>query len=277
MLNRFAIAVSLAFVPLGSQAQSHLTVTGQWEYHDASRMETDEGLNVCFQLDATSVARNPQLQQWGGALCLSNPSEGARLLGVVQAAQRPGCKYVAKGTATVVLANVRLLPEDEMYDERIEARLMQVRVNRVTSALGSDCDRSITSRGFASIHEAIAALGTHPSYAGVSASDFVRIDAGNGYAELDASTQMWLQRGASNMLVTYYEGNSGLHELGVYRYEGGRWHNASSDVLPGCTESAKKFKGTNFYLDSSNGRPVLRSLPGREAWTYANGRFARQR
>ncbi|MCU1055340.1 hypothetical protein JAK47_12450 [Stenotrophomonas maltophilia] len=277
MLNRFAIAVSLAFVPLCSQAQSYLTVTGQWEYHDASRMETDEGLNVCFQLDATSVARNPQLQQLGGALCLSNPSEGAKLLGVVQAAQGPGCKYVAKGTATVVLANVRLLPEDDMYDERIEARLLRVRVNRVTSPLGSDCDRRSNSQGFASINEAIAALGTHPGYAGVSASDFVRIDASNGYAELDASTQMWLPRAASNMLVTYYEGNSGLHELGVYRYEGGRWRNASSDVLPGYTESVRQFKGTNFYLDSSNGRPVLRSLPGRDAWTYANGRFARQK
>ncbi len=277
MLTRLAIVASLAIVPLPSVAQGLLTVTGQWEYRDASRMETDEGLNVCFQLDAASVARNPQLQQLGGVLCLSNPSDAAKLLGVVPSGQKPGCKYVAKGTASVVLANVKLLPEDEMYDERIEARLMQVRVNRVTSPLGSDCDRRSTSQGFASINEAIAALGTHPGYVGVSASDFVRIDASNGYAELDASTQMWLPRGASNMLVTYYEGNSGLHELGVYRYEGGRWHNASSDVLPGYTESAKHFKGTNFYLDSSNGRPVLRSLPGREAWTYANGRFARQK
>ncbi|WP_333580436.1 hypothetical protein [Stenotrophomonas geniculata] len=275
MLNRLVIAASLAFVPLCSQAQSYLTVTGQWEYHDASRIETDEGLNVCFQLDAASLARNPQLQKLGGALCLSNPSEGAKLLGVVPNAQRPGCKDVAKGTATVVLANVRLLPEDEMYDERIEARLMQVRVNRVTSPLGTDCDRPSAAQGFASIHEAIAALRTHPSYAGVSASDFVRIDASSGYAELDASTQIWLPRGAANMLVTYYEGNSGLHELSVYRYEGEQWHNASRDVLPGYADSAQ-FNGTNFYLDSSDGKLVLRRLPGREAWAYANGRFARQ-
>lgn len=274
MLTRLAIAASLAIVPISSPAQGLLTVTGQWEYHDASRMETDEGLNICFQLDAASVARNPQLQQLGGALCLSNPSEAAKLLGVVPTAQKSGCKYIAKGTASVVLANVKLLPEDEMYDERIEARLMQVRVNRVTFPLGSDCDRlADASKGFTSIHDAIAALRTHPSYAGTLSSDFVRIDASNGFAELDASTQIWLPPGSSNTLVTHYEGNSGLHELNVYRYEDGKWRNVSRDALPGYTENASQFKGTNFYLENRGGKPVVRSLPGKKAWRFSEGRF----
>lgn len=274
MLTRLAIVTSLAIVPVSSQAQGPVTITGQWEYHDASHMETDEGLSLCFQLDAASVARNPQLQRLDGAFCLSNPSEGAKLLGVVQNSQMPGCKYIAKGTATVALTNVTLLPEDEMYDERVEARLIQVSLNSLTSSLRSDCDhRANASKGFASIHDAINALKTHPSYAGTSASDFVRIDASNGYAELDASTQMWLPPGSSNTLVTYYEGNSGLHELSVYRYEVGQWRNVSRDALPGYTENTSQFRGTNFYLENRGGKPVVVSLPGKKLWRFSEGRF----
>jgi len=161
-----------------------------------------------------------------------------------------------------------------MYDERVEARLTVVRANQLTSPLGSNCARSaVASKGFASIYDAIDTLGTHPVYRETSASDFVRIDTSSGFAELDASTQMWLPSGSSNTLVTYYEGNSGLHELSVYRYEGGHWHDVSKDALPGYTENSRQFNGTNFYLESRGGKPVMRSLPGKKAWRFSGDRF----
>jgi hypothetical protein len=69
MMKRITLVSALALVPFASQAQALLNVSGQWEYRDASKMETDEGLNLCFQLDSASIARSPQLRQHGGALC----------------------------------------------------------------------------------------------------------------------------------------------------------------------------------------------------------------
>jgi len=56
-------------------------------------------------------------------------------------------------------------------------------------------------------------------------------------------------------------------------YEDGKWRNVSRDVLPGYSENASQFKGTNFYLDNRGGKPVVRSLPGKKAWRFSDGRF----
>jgi len=274
MLKRITLVSALALVPFASQAQTLLNVSGQWEYRDASKMETDEGLNLCFQMDSSSIARSPQLRQHGGALCVSNPSAGAKLLGLPQGVAKSGCRYDAKGVASVGLTALTLLPEDEMYDARLQARLVSVKDNRIVSPLTPNCGTTEgASSSFNNIHDAIAALKTHPDFDTLSASDFARIDAVKGLAELDAATQIFLPPGSADTLVTYHDGNSAIHELTAYRYAGGKWLNVSREVLPGYQEDVARFRGTNFYLDGRSGTPTVRTLPDKRAWQYANGRF----
>lgn len=272
MLNRIVLVTALALYPLASQAQvTLLVVSGQWEYRDASQKETDEGVSLCFRLDAASAARNPQLRQFGGTLCVSNPTEGAELLGIAQGPHRAGCGYSAKGEATVALSGVRVLPEDEMFDERLEARLAGVKAKRITLPLTSDCGDQATAAasGFKSIYDAIAALKAHPDYASLSVSDFVRVDAASGLAELDASTQMFLLPGSTDMLVMYTENNVGTPFLTVERFDGRQWRDVSAAVLPGYTNK----NGSNYYLDGTGSTVKVRSLPAKRAWRYSEGRF----
>lgn len=275
MLNRIALATALALCPLASQAQvTPLVVSGQWEYRDASQKETDEGVSLCFRLDTASTARSPQLRQFGGALCVSNPAEGAKLVGIAQGPQRAGCGYSAKGEADVVLSGMRVLPEDEMYDERLEARLVDVKAKRATSPLTSDCsnDELAVSTGFKSIYDAIMALKAHSDYASLAVSDFVRVDAASGLAELDASTQMFLPPGSTDTLVIYTENNAGTPFLTVERFDGRQWRDVSAATLPGYVNR----NGSNYYLDGAGGIVKVRSLPAKKAWRYSGGRFVQE-
>lgn len=268
MLNRIALVTALALYPVASQAQVNpLVASGQWEYRDASQKETDEGVSLCFRLDAASTARNPQLRQFGGALCVSNPAEGAKLLGIGQAPHRARCGYSAKGEAAMVLSGLRVLPENEMYDERLEARLADVKAKRTTSPLTSDCGNKelAASESFKNIYDAIAALKAHPDYASLTVSDFVRVDAASGLAELDASTQMFLPPGSTDTLVMYTENNGGTPFLAVERFDGRRWHDVSAATLPGYFNK----NGSNYYLDGTK----IRDMSTRRPWRYINGRF----
>jgi len=272
MLNRIVLVTALVVCPLASQAQvTPLVVSGQWEYRDASQKETDEGVSLCFRLDAASTARNPQLRQFGGALCVSNPAEGAKLLGIAQASHRAGCGYSAKGEAAVVLSGLRVLPEDEMYDERLEARLADVKAKRTTSPLTSDCGNKelVVTAGFKSIYDGIAALKAHSHYASLSVSDFVRVDAASCLAELDASTQMFLPPGSTDTLVMYTENNAGTPFLTVERFDGRQWRDVSAAVLPGYINK----NGSNYYLDSTSGQVKVKEVGTRRAWSYSSGRF----
>jgi len=272
MLNRIALVVAMVLFPLASQAQvAPLAVSGQWEYRDASQEETDEGISLCFQLDAASTARSPQLRHFGGTLCVSNPAEGAKLLRLAQVARRAGCTYSAGGMASIFLSGLRTLPEDEMYEERLEARLMLVTANRTTSPLASDCgdESSAVIPSFKSIHDAIAALKAHPDYSSLSMSDFSRVDAVSGLAELGASTQMLLPPGSSDTLVMYTENNVGTPFLTVERFDGRQWRDVSDTTLPGYVNR----NGSNYYLDVSGGAVKVRNLPARKAWRYSGGRF----
>lgn len=272
MLNRIVLVAAVALSPLATQAQGiPLAASGQWEYSDASQKETDEGVTLCFRLDAESIARSPQLKQFGGALCVSNPAEGAKLLGIVQGPRRAGCGYSAKGDATVALSGVRVLPEDEMFDERLEARLAGVKAERITLPLTSDCgDQAMAAAsGFKSVYDAIAALKAHPDYASLSASDFVRVDAASGLAELDASTQMFLPSGSTDTLVMYTENNVGTPFLTVERFDGRQWRDVSAAVLPGYVNK----NGSNYYLDSGSGQVKVKDVRTRRAWSYSSGRF----
>lgn len=273
MSKRIAWIAGLALCPLISQAQvGPLVVNGQWEYSDASQKETDEVVSLCLRLDAASMAQSPQLRQFGGALCVSNPAEGAKLLGIAQGSHRAGCGYSAKGEATVALSGVRVLPEDEMFDERLEARLAGVKAKRITLPLTSDCgdQATVAASGFKSIYDAIAALKAHPDYASLSVSDFVRVDAASGLAELDASTQMFLPSGSTDTLVMYTENNVGTPFLTVERFDGRQWRDVSAAVLPGYTNK----NGANYYLDGTGSAVKVRSLPAKKAWRYSEGRFA---
>ena len=119
MQTRNALLTTLTLLAFAHSAQSApLTVTAQWEYTDASRMETDEGTNLCLQLERASITRIPQSQRFHGRFCVSNSSEAARLLGI-GSTRKEGCRYSAKGQATITLSNIQLLPEDEMYEERL--------------------------------------------------------------------------------------------------------------------------------------------------------------
>jgi hypothetical protein len=272
MSKRIAWIAGLALCPLISQAQvGPLVVNGQWEYRDASQKETDEGVSLCLRLDAASMARSPQIRQFGGALCVSNPAEGAKVLGISQGPRRAGCGYSAKGDATVTLSGVRVLPEDEMFDERLEARLAGVKAKRITLPLTSDCgdQATVAASGFKGIYDAIAALKAHPDYASLSVSDFVRVDAASGLAELDASTQMFLPSGSTDTLVMYTENNVGTRFLTVERFDGRQWRDVSAAVLPGYTNKS----GSNYYLDGTGSAVKVRSLPAKKAWRYSEGRF----
>jgi hypothetical protein len=272
MYKRIVLVTALALYPLASQAQvTPLVVSGQWEYQDASQKETDEGMSLCFRLRAVSIAQSPELRHFGGALCVSNPAEGSKLLGIAQWPRRAGCGYGADGDATVVLSGLRVLPEDEMYDERLEARLVDVKARRIASPLTSDCgnNESLAFGGFKGIYDAIAALKAHSDYATLAISDFVRVDAASGLAELDASTQLFLPPGSTDTLVIYTENNAGTPFLTVERFDGRQWRDVSAATLPGYISR----NGSNYYLDWSGGVVKVRDLPGRKAWSYENGRF----
>lgn len=272
MFKPIVLVSALALYPLASQAQvTPLVVSGQWEYQDASQKETDEGVSLCFRLNPVSIAQSPQLRHFGGVLCVSNPAEGLRLLGIAQGPQRAGCGYGAKGDATVVLSGLRALPEDEMYDERLEARLADVKARRIASPLTSDCgNNELAAFGwFKGIYDAIAALKAHSHYANLAVSDFVRVDAASGLAELDASTQLFLPPGSTDTLVIYTENNAGTPFLTVERFDGRQWRDVSATTLPGYFSR----NGSNYYLDWSGGVVKVRDLPGRKAWSYKNGRF----
>lgn len=275
MLNRIVLVTASVLCPLASQAQvTPFVVSGQWEYRDASQKETDEGVSLCFRLDTASTARSIQLRQFGGSLCVSNPAEGAKLLGIAQVTYRAGCGYGAKGEAAVVLSGLRVLPEDEMYDERLEARLADVKAKRTTSPLTSDCgDKELAaSVGFKNIYDAIAALKVHSDYANLSASDFVHVDAASGLAELDASTQMFFPPGSTDTLVMYTENNAGTPFLTVERFDGRQWRDVSAATLPGYVNR----NGSNYYLDGSGGAVKVRSLPTKKVWRYSDGRFIQE-
>jgi len=137
-------------------------------------------------------------------------------------------------------------------------------------------EESTSSIGFKSIRDAIAELWAHSDYANLRETDFSRIDVARGIAEVDASTQMYLPPGSTDMLVTYYEGNSGLHELIAYRYDGNEWRDISREVLPGYQADASRFRGTNYYLDSAGDTVKVRSLPAKKAWRYSGGRFVQE-
>ncbi len=137
-------------------------------------------------------------------------------------------------------------------------------------------EESTSSIGFKSIRDAIAELWAHSDYANLRETDFSRIDVARGIAEVDASTQMYLPPGSTDTLVTYYEGNSGLHELIAYRYDGKQWRDISREVLPGYQADASRFRGTNYYLDGAGGTVKVRSLPAKKAWRYSGGRFVQE-
>ncbi|MDF9441089.1 energy transducer TonB [Stenotrophomonas acidaminiphila] len=137
-------------------------------------------------------------------------------------------------------------------------------------------EESTSSIRFKSIRDAIAELWAHSDYANLREADFSRIDVARGIAEVDASTQMFLPPGSTDTLVTYYEGNSGLHELIAYRYDGNQWRDVSREVLPGYQADASRFRGTNYYLDGAGGTVKVRSLPAKKAWRYSGGRFVQE-
>ncbi len=274
MQTRNALLTTLTLLAFAHSAQSApQTVTAQWEYTDASRVETDEGTSLCLQLERASITRVPQSQRFNGRLCVSNPSDAARLLGI-RSTRKEGCRYSAKGQANVSLSNIQLLPEDEMYDERLEANLVAVSQNTFTHALTNSCDANAgTAGGFQDVRAAIRALASHPRYQGLADSDFASIDEANGLAELDASTQMYLPKGSIDTLVIYTENNAGTPFLTVERYGGGRWLDVSAVVLPGYTNR----NGTNYYLDSSTQGTTVRDVRERRKWTYQLGKFSSER
>lgn len=278
----FLVTVSIAF-PCALQAQgSALTVPGQWEYADATQQATGEGLRLCIRADEQAAKQSSLLGRVEGRLCVSNPEDAPELLGFPVPDKKPDCAHRAKGNASFVLSELAILPEDEMYPERLEARLISVGENRITQPLetscfdwttGEDVIQGISFDGFKSIHDAIDALKSHASYADLSLSDFIRVDSASGRAELDASTQMLLPSGSSDTLVFYYEGNSGLHELSVHRYDGRAWSNISLDVLPEYTEDVSHLRGTSYFLDSSDGQVKVRDVETKRAWHYNGTRF----
>ena len=274
MQTRNALLATLTLLAFAHSAQSApQTVTAQWEYTDASRMETDEGTNLCLQLDRISTARIPQSQRSSGQLCVSNPSDAARLLNIASA-RKDGCRYTAKGQAIIVLSNIQLLPEDEMYDERLEADLVAVRQNTVTLPLTDSCKGSAESASvFHDVRAAVRALASHADYRGLKDSDFANIDEATGLAELDASTQMYLPEGSTDTLVIYTENNAGTPFLTVARYNGTGWSDVSASVLPAYTSR----NGSNYFLDANSGEITVRDVKTREKWTYLNGKFSPER
>lgn len=273
MQTRSALLATLTLLAFAHPAQSTpQTVTAQWEYIDASRMETDEGTNLCLQLDRTSTARLPQSQRFGGKFCVSNPSDAARLLGI-GSTRKEGCRYSAKGQATITLSNIQLLPEDEIYEERLEADLVAIRQNTVTDPLSDSCNANTgAAGGFHDVRAAVRALASHPDYRGLTDSDFASIDEAAGLAELDASTQMYLPEGSTDTLIIYTENNAGTPFLTVERFDGRQWRDVSAATLPGYVNR----NGSNYYLDGAGGVVKVRSLPAKKAWRYSGGRFVQE-
>ena len=140
-MPRPATLLLLALAPFTLAAgNSKVQVAVEWSYVDASRQETDEGLNLCMSLvSMASIRAMPQAGRFNDRFCLSNPQDAARLLGLAGTPQ-PGCRATAKGTAYMWLDSIEVLPEDEMYEERLVARLVSIEEHTITGPLASACD-----------------------------------------------------------------------------------------------------------------------------------------
>ena len=120
-------------------ASGPVQIRARWDYVDASRQESDEGEHLCFSsLDIQSSGSDPRLQRYGG-LCVSNVGEAAGILGVGGRERRQGCRYSARGSAIVTVDDLRELPADEMFDERLEAALVAVHSTRLIEPLSEQC------------------------------------------------------------------------------------------------------------------------------------------
>jgi hypothetical protein len=133
------VALMLLLMPLSLNAQGRkVEVSVDWSYVNASAQETDEGINVCVSLASmASIRKMPEAGKYD-EFCLSNPEDAGIMLGV-SVSPKSQCRYTAKGTAYVWLDNIDVLPEDEMYDERLQARLVSVEESSITEPVSMSC------------------------------------------------------------------------------------------------------------------------------------------
>ena len=128
------------------------------------------------------------------------------------------------------------------------------------------------STGFKTITDAIKALKKYPAYAHESLGDF-REEVPTGYALLlttsGANVDFYLPPGSADTLVTYTENNAGKPLLTVLRFDGKKWTDVSSTVLPGYINK----NGTNYLLDSDYKTPVVRDARTKQAMKYEGGKF----
>ena len=165
---------------------------------------------------------------------------------------------------------------DDSYEDAPIAEPARDDANRKSGAslTARSGTRSASVTGFGDIREAIAALRTHPDYAGISAADFGGIDEKRNLAQLDASTSIFLPPGSHDTVVIYYEGNSGRHELTVHRLEDGQWQDVSRQALASYERNSSRYRGTNYILDTSKPEvKVHRLYPNRRAMTFGGRSF----
>lgn len=264
-----SLIISSWTLPAHSQSQTP-PFEASWEYVDASRMQTDEGVSVCLVVDKVVASSHQLLRRFDGHLCLSNDQDALRMLGVRAPRLEDDCRYTASGRIKAVLTNIAVLPVNEMEPERLEGRLARVITSTTTSALKSECSQSTSSNvHFGTIMDAIfQLLSTNPEYDEYLAANFERIDEKVGLASVDASHQIYLPPGSADTLVVYQESNHGTPYLSVIRFDGNTWVDVSSLTLRGYSNDY----GSNYRLDDSNNFPVVRHVDSGKIANY-NGEY----
>lgn len=291
MLNKSVLGlVSLLGIGLlpdvaNAQQAQRLQLVGTWVFADARQQETDEGLRFCFQANSLTRLQHPQLRRLEGNLCVTNPLKALGDMKVTLPQLAPTCAFRGEGSGWLTVQGLRVLPEDEMYEERIEATLVELSFPKIIQSFRTVCgygdeEQEEVATVFDDVRHAID---SNPDFSEML-SAYSQYVPEHSYMTLGVEHTIWLPNGKADVVVWMAEGNSALHQLTVHRQVNGQWRNDSALLLPGYQNELDnpprggwRWRGTNYSLQLRNGAPYLHRLDTGREYRYDGKSFVEVR
>lgn len=94
MIRRSFLLCSLLILPdfVHVQQSSPQIFAAAWTYAGARGKGTDEGQVLCLRVNPQGLGWTPVFKRFNGQMCVSNPEEGRRMLGLVAAREASSWK-----------------------------------------------------------------------------------------------------------------------------------------------------------------------------------------
>ena len=143
MIRRSFLLCFLLLHPAFVDAQqiSPQVLTAAWTYSDARGGGTDEGQVLCLKVNPQGLGWSRLFKRFNGQMCVRNPEEGRRMLGLVADREAVSCaRPEAEGIALVTVTQVVILPEDKMFFERLEGTLLAASDVVIRKPFGTNCE-----------------------------------------------------------------------------------------------------------------------------------------